>query len=263
MAKREQAPAPDGLPAGVAAAWGLRERPGRGPARGLDVRRIVAAAIGVADAEGLAALSMSRVAAEVGVSTMALYRYVAGKDDLLILMEDAAIGTPPPGPEPSPEGWRAGLEHWARAYRDVLLRHLWIVRIPISTPPLSPHGVEWMEQALAHLRGTGLDAERKLGALITLSGYIRSSVALLADIAEASRQQGSGWEDAERRYWRLLSELTATGGFPAVRELLASGEVHQTAPGDTEGTADFAYGLGIVLDGVGARIAACSPGDGG
>ncbi|MEU5835844.1 TetR/AcrR family transcriptional regulator [Streptomyces diacarni] len=253
MAK--QRTAQNGLPAGVAAAWGLRERPGRGPARGLDVARIVRAAIAVADAEGLGTVSMSRVATEVGVSTMALYRYVEGKNDLLILMEDEAAGTPPPGPAPE-EGWRAGLEHWARAYRDVLSRHLWMVRIPISTPPLSPHSVEWMELALGCLRATGLDAEEKLGVLITLNGYVRSSVSLLADIAEsAGGEGGADWEELEPRYWRLLTQLTATGDFPAIKEMLASGEV-ETAfeEEESEGSADFAFGLALVLDGTQALI---------
>ncbi|MGP3976898.1 TetR/AcrR family transcriptional regulator [Streptomyces sp. 8N114] len=253
MAKREQQ-SPSGLPAGVAAAWGLKERPGKGPARALDVRRIVAAGIGIADAEGLGALSMSRVASEIGVSTMALYRYISGKDDLLILMEDAAIGTPPQGPAAAHEGWRPGMEQWARAYRAVLQRHLWIVRIPINTPPLSPHNVEWMEQALTHLRGTGLDAEEKLGVLITLSGYVRSNVALLADIDEASRTNATEWADVEKRYWRLLTDLTATGDFPAIRELLASGELSDGAADDTEGTADFEFGLAMILDGVEALV---------
>ncbi|MBO8184404.1 TetR/AcrR family transcriptional regulator [Streptomyces spirodelae] len=254
MAKREQQ-SPSGLPAGVAAAWGLKERPGKGPARALDVRRIVTAAIGVADAEGLAAVSMSRVATEVGVSTMALYRYVAGKDDLLILMEDAAIGSPSPGP-PAGEGLRAGLAHWAGAYRDVLRDHLWIVRIPIGTPPLSPHNVEWMEQALAYLRGTGLNAEEKLGVLITVSGYVRSNVSLLADIDEATRAAATTWEGVERSYWGLLTELTSAGDFPAIRELLASGELSDSAESaDSEGTADFEFGLGLILDGVEALTA--------
>ncbi|NSC21643.1 TetR/AcrR family transcriptional regulator [Streptomyces albus subsp. chlorinus] len=253
MAKKEQQPR-GGLPVGVATAWGLRERPGRGPARGLDVPRIVAAATRIADAEGLGALSMSRVAGEVGVSTMALYRYVSGKDDLLILMEDAAIGTPPPAPAPE-EGWRTGMERWARAYHAVLMRHLWIVRIPIATPPLSPHNVEWMEQALAHLRGTGLDGEEKLGAMITLSGYVRSNVALMADIAEASAAAGAEWKNTESRYWSLLAELTASGDFPAVRELLASGEVETDEAEQGDGSADFAFGLRLVLDGIEALIA--------
>src|SRR5262249_13348359 len=86
------------LPASVAAAWGIRDRPHKGPKPGLSLERIVAAAVQVADAEGLAAVSMSRVAAELGTAPMSLYRYVAAKDELLALMFDAAYGPSPTGP---------------------------------------------------------------------------------------------------------------------------------------------------------------------
>lgn len=243
-----------GLPPGVEMAWGLRERPGKGPARGLDVERIVTAAIAVADEEGLSAVSMSRVAKEVGVSTMALYRYVARKDDLLMLMEDAASGTPPPGP-PVEDGWRAGIAHWTRAHRDVLRRHLWIVRIPISTPPLSPHGVEWMEQALGYLRGTGLHAGEQLAILMMLSGYVRSHVSLLADIDEATKAADSSWGDVERRYWTLLAGFTDPHRFPAITALLNSGDLEEmTAEGGADDDSDFEFSLTTMLDGIHTRL---------
>ncbi|MDJ1130462.1 TetR/AcrR family transcriptional regulator [Streptomyces iconiensis] len=251
MAKEEQAGT--GLPPGVEIAWGLRERPGKGPARGLDVERIVAAAIAIADKEGLAAVSMSRVASDVGVSTMALYRYVARKDDLLMLMEDAAAGTPVPGPPPE-DGWRAGIAHWARAYHDVLRRHLWIVRIPISTPPLSPHGVEWMEQALSYLRGTTLHSGERLATLMMLSGYVRSHVALLADIEEATRAANNSWEDVERHYWTLLAQFTDPHRFPAITEMLHSGELEELeGEAGANDDSDFEYGLTVMLNGIQSR----------
>ncbi len=86
-----------GLPASIEAAWGLRTRPAKGPKPGLSLERIVEAGVKVAVSEGLGAVSMSRVAAELGASTMSLYRYVAAKDELLALMMDAALGPPSPG----------------------------------------------------------------------------------------------------------------------------------------------------------------------
>ena len=87
-----------GLPGAVAAAWGGRERPHKGPRPALSLPRIVAAAVRVADAEGLDAVSMGRVAAELGTAPMSLYRHVSAKDELLTLMADAAWGdVPDPG----------------------------------------------------------------------------------------------------------------------------------------------------------------------
>src|SRR5260370_18893459 len=100
------------LPASVAGAWGVRDRPHKGPKPGLSLERIVAAAVQVADAEGLAAVSMNRVATELGTAPMSLYRYVTAKDELLALMLDAAYASPPTGPptsgplspDPAPSG---------------------------------------------------------------------------------------------------------------------------------------------------------------
>ena len=100
-----------GLPGTVAAAWGVRERPHKGPKPALSLARIVAAAVQVADAEGLDAVSMGRVAAELGAAPMSLYRHVAGKEELLTLMVDAAWGAPPDRPQPGGAGgpgWPAG-----------------------------------------------------------------------------------------------------------------------------------------------------------
>lgn len=126
-----------GLPASLAAAWGLRERPTKGPRPGLTLERIVDAAVALAVREGLAAVSMGRVAKELGVATMSLYRYVAAKDELYVLMLDAAVGPPGP-PPPADAGWREALTAWAEAYRQALQRNRWSLRIPVSGPPVTP-----------------------------------------------------------------------------------------------------------------------------
>src|ERR1700712_3170506 len=127
------------LPASVEAAWGLRGRPTKGPKPGLSVDRIVTAAIGLASAEGIAAVSMGRVARELDSSAMSLYRHVASKDELLMLMVDAALGVP--ASPPSGADWRAGLTHWCWVYRDGLARHPWSLQVPIGGPPTMPNQV--------------------------------------------------------------------------------------------------------------------------
>src|SRR5215469_8552661 len=122
---------PGQVPDSVAAAWGVRERPHKGPRPALSLSRIVDAAVRVADAEGLDAVSMGRVAAELGTATMSLYRHVSAKEELLTLMVDAAWGPVSDGPAsdgPAPgEGWRAGLARWAWALRAGARRHPWVV----------------------------------------------------------------------------------------------------------------------------------------
>jgi AcrR family transcriptional regulator len=103
-----------GLPASFEMLWGIRERPTKGPKRGLSLEQILDAGVTVASSEGLGAVSMSRVAGELGTSAMSLYRYVASKDELLALMVDAAFGKSVEPFDPSGP-WRTGLEKWAWA----------------------------------------------------------------------------------------------------------------------------------------------------
>src|SRR5437773_5889087 len=108
-----------GVPATVAAAWGVRERPHKGPKPALSLARIVDAAVRIADTEGLDAVSMGRVAASLDTAPMSLYRHVSSKEELIKLMVDAAWGDSL-GPSLGGEGWRAGLSRWAWAMRDAL-----------------------------------------------------------------------------------------------------------------------------------------------
>lgn len=139
-------PAAEAIPPGLQLAWGLRDAGSRGPKRGLTLERIVAAGIKVAHTDGLAALSMARIAGELGVGTMSLYRYVAAKDELLLLMVDTALGAPPP--PAAGEDWRAGLRRWALGVWEAYRRQPWVLRVPISGPPYGPNNVAWLDNAL-------------------------------------------------------------------------------------------------------------------
>src|SRR5215467_16347101 len=123
------------IPRGVAAAWGVRERPQKGPKPGLSLARIVDAGVRVADTEGIDAVSMGRVAASLNTAPMSLYRHVSSKEELIRLMVDAAWGDSP-GPLLAGEDWRAGLSRWAWAFRAALRQHPWAGRIPISGMPV-------------------------------------------------------------------------------------------------------------------------------
>src|SRR5580658_11065550 len=159
-----------GLPGGVAAAWGVRERSHKGPRPALSLSRIVAAAVRVADTEGLDAVSMGRVAAELGTAPMSLYRHVSSKEELLTLMVDAAWDEAP-GTPVAGEGWRAGLARWAWALRAGARRHPWVVRIPLNSLPIMPNEVGWFELALACMRDTELTEARKASVIMLLAGY--------------------------------------------------------------------------------------------
>jgi AcrR family transcriptional regulator len=235
-----------GLPASIEAAWGVRTRPNKGPRPALSLERIVAAAVKVAAADGLQAVSMSRVAADLGVSTMSLYRYVAAKDELLALMADLPFEAPPArrGPE---ESWRDGLSRWALTEREVYRRNPWVLRIPISGPPVTPNAIAWLERGLDALRDTGLEEGEKLSVMLLVTGFVRSQAMLEAEIA-AAQAAGAAPPDAELlgAYGRLLSRLTTPERFPALHAVIAAGVFEEPDEPDY----DFNFGLERVLDGI-------------
>ncbi|MGW6268029.1 TetR/AcrR family transcriptional regulator [Streptomyces sp. NPDC055060] len=240
-----------GLSATLETAWGLRERPSKGPKPGLSLDRIVEAGIAVAAAEGIGAVTMGRVAKALGASPMSLYRYVSARDELYVLMQDAATGAPPEMPA-DVTGWRARLEWWARAQRDLFRRNLWLVRMPVTSPPASPHYLEWMEQGLAALDGSGLEEGRKISVLMLVGGFVRNEVSLMADLDHAMRAGGQEPDEAMRRYARTVDALTsdAPERFPALRRMLAAGVLDVADAEDTE----FDFGIERVLDGVAVLV---------
>jgi AcrR family transcriptional regulator len=239
----------DHLPASLAAAWGVRGRPAKGPRPGLTLDGIVAAAIKIAESEGLAAVSMSRVAAALGASTMALYRYVAAKDELLWLMLDAASGAPPP------ELWegagpRIGLTRWARAVRAALRRHPWVLYVPLTGPPITPNQIAWLECGLRQLRGSGLDDGEKIATIMLVSGYVWRESMLMAgaDPATAPEAGPDGkWQRLALNYGRALGRLIDPDRFTELHAMVAAGVFDEA---DEDPDADFVFGLERILDGV-------------
>jgi AcrR family transcriptional regulator len=239
----------DGLPPSLAAAWGLRERPGKGPKPGLSLEKIVAAAVRVGATDGLAAVSMGRVAAELGAGTMALYRYVGSKSELLDLMVDAAFGPPPPLPEPGP-GWRAALSHWAWAELAAMRASIWAVPMPISGPPVTPNQVAWMEQGLRAMRGTGLSEGQKMSVILLISGYVRNQAMIEAQLTEAIRTAGITGQQMMLDYNRILATVIDRDRFPELHAVVESGVMSKADHPDDE----FTFGLERILDGIGTLV---------
>jgi AcrR family transcriptional regulator len=232
-----------GLPASIEAAWGLRERPSKGPKPGLSLERIVDAAVNVAATEGIEAVSMNRVATELGSSAMALYRYVAAKDELLELMVDRAAASVLSTTAVAAEDWRAGLSRWAWSYHELLREHSWVLRIPISGPPTTPNQIAWLENGLATMRDTGLHEGEKMSVILLVTGYVRNEATLTAELAAAAAASGKPFMPT---WGQLIAQLTDPQRFPALHAAIASGIFEQDDDPDDE----FAFGLERVLDGI-------------
>ena len=236
------------LPPGLDLLWGRREVGRRGPKPGLNVEAIVAAAIDIANAEGLAAVSMARVAKAVGFTTMSLYRYVTNKDELLQLMWNASADGVLEF-ELEGESWRSRLLSWAMAQRDAIARNIWIVQMPMATPPLAPNSLTWMELGLEALDDTGLEHGDKMRVL----GLIASHALIDARMAfDAQQAMGAGAKPVD--YTTILREVIEEERFPRLHRIAWSGEADQPEPGG-DPYAEYRFDLEVMLDGIEALIA--------
>ena len=254
-------PAQRPLPPGLDLLWGRRERGKRGPRPGLSADAIVEAAVRIADAEGLDAISMARVAAELGFTTMSLYRYVTSKDELLQLMFNAsALGAE--SLVIDGDDWRSRLRSWAVIQRDMLDIHPWITQMPMPAPPLAPNSLHFVERALDALSGTGITDAQKLRTIGLLSSYTLSEARFANDAAraaaaatKAAAAAGSTAGSAEApgppvTYESLLRELVDEQTFPNLYRIAWSAE-GAGAPTERE---EFLAGVDLILDGVQALI---------
>lgn len=236
------------IPAALAAAWDDHGRPAMEPRTGLSRARIVDVAIELADADGLGALSMGKVAARLGFTTMSLYRHVRSKDELVLLMQDAAVG-PPPFDVP-PGDWRAGLERWAW---DVLARfraHPWILQtIPMFGPPATPHQLAWLERGLQALAATPLREPEKLATMLLVDAHVFSDLQFAAFGAPTA----SGAADPAG-YGALLARVLDPDRFPALRRAVDGGAFAPSDDPMAGRDADFAFGLARILDGIGQLV---------
>ncbi|MFG2527952.1 TetR/AcrR family transcriptional regulator [Streptomyces sp. NPDC048516] len=234
--------------------WGGRERPSRGPKPALSLERITRTAMALADAGGLGAVSMQRVAAELDFTKMSLYRYVPGKSELVALMIDTAMGEPPgtaapagPGQDDRP-GWRVALRSWAQALAAVYHRHPWLLDAAVGPRVMGPHELGWTERALAAFADTGLTGGEQLDAVVVVHGHIRT-------IAQVSASMGLGSARAkgpEEVMSAALNELLAgrpgrADRFPALAAAVAdTGTTSRDQAGE--------FGLERILDGLEAYM---------
>jgi AcrR family transcriptional regulator len=213
----------------------------------LTAQRIVAAAIAVADSEGIGAVSMRRVAIDLGVATMALYRYVRGKNNLLVLMADAVLGERPL-PTTRAAGWREQLELVARLQWSLYREHPWMVRvISLTRPNLMPNGMAHTEWALRAVDSLGLDTNTMLHVAVALFGFVRGSAMTLDMQAEAEQETGLTDEQWIESQDAAFTRLFASGRYPTI-------EVVTTAPVDLTPGSLFEFGLQRMLDGYAALL---------
>lgn len=224
--------------------WDDRSRPTRGPKPGLTPDDVVQAAMQIADEEGLAAVTMQAVAARLGFTTMAIYRYFPSKETLFDAIVDAGLGSPPRPTEPRGP-WRDEVAQWARAKRAMLCARPWLAELPFVAAPHGPNWLSWLEAVAEPLARTGLTSA-DLGEMISvIDGFTRGASDTAVSLA---RSRARGVPDAQ---WAAavgadLGRAIGDPRFPAFAALL-------TTPSDGRPrTMDesFDFCLDRVLDGI-------------
>jgi DNA-binding transcriptional regulator YhcF (GntR family) len=212
----------------------------------LSRKHVLRAAMAVADVEGLDAVSMRRLAAELGAAPMSLYRHVANKDELVTQMADEAFGEAAL-PAEGPDGWRAKLELIARRQWELCRRHLWLPRaVSFTRPVLAPNMMAHTEWTLRALDGLGLPMAVRTREALTLHGLVITVALALAAEVESEQETGvtlDGWRLAQRQ---RTDQLLESGRFP----LLAA--IPPDTASDLNGL--FEYGLACHLDGFAALV---------
>lgn len=213
----------------------------------VSVDQIVTAAVAVADREGLGAMSMARVAQELGVGTMSLYTHVPGKAELVDLMVDTVLQERDLTPEGS---WRERVKHYADRTRVVYQRHPWMREVSIVRPPLGPGLMDGQEFLLAALADSGLEPGRVTVAHVAIEGFVHGAAAAEVDdqqLAAATGETGDAWWRARQLFWDDYFDVER---YPTMTALWNAGAY------DTEGAladtvrSSFDYGLDKLLDGL-------------
>lgn len=230
--------------------WSRPQRAGKGPAPSHSRAEITAAAIAIADGEGIDAVSMRSVATKLGAGTATLYRYLARKDDLLDLMADAVEGEDG-GPPPLSGDWRQDLRTLAARTRSIIHRHPWVAVLTAGRPTLGPNGLRLVEHTLGAIDGLGLGIDEMLVSAETVQAFVRGYT--LGELAEQEAIRRSG---VDREQWMAahapyIRQVIAEGHHPLVTKVVFDAETPHADDSDERG---FVLGLERVLDGIAANL---------
>lgn len=201
--------------------WGTAAGPSRGPRPGLSVERIVERAIEVADAEGLAAVSMRRVAGELGIGVMGLYRYLPGKSELVDLMLDAAQSGIPDA-YPLGDDWRSRLRVTTEQLIEHYRRHRWLLQVSRARPLMGPESIRTYDDSLRCMDGIGLTDHEMAWTVAMLDSLARGASQWIVEYKEAADRTGISDEEWWGTQLPFIERAMADGAHPTMARVVAN-----------------------------------------
>ncbi|MEU8381862.1 TetR/AcrR family transcriptional regulator [Streptosporangium sp. NPDC048865] len=229
--------------------WMRPERPARGPRPAYSRAQITEAAVRIADAEGLEAATMRRIAAEIGAGAMSLYRYVPSRDDLVELMADRLQGEIDLTELPSGD-WRADLTRYAGQVRAMWLRHPWITTVHRSLPGFGPNQLLLIERVMGVL-DPYVPIDENLALMTILNGYVEGAVREEVSWAEEVRRSGLSESQWTARSFPRVQQLMESGRYPFFTRIAMEARRPHLSRDE-----QFRHGLDRVLDCVAAALPA-------
>jgi AcrR family transcriptional regulator len=242
MARDDKAP---DLHRSLTLLWEGRARGQRGPRPKLTVEQIARAAVRIADADGLDALSMQRIAAELGYSTMSLYNHVQSKDLLLEVTADLAAGQPPD--LDGAVDWQAAVREWVGALWAGFQTRPWLLRVPLDHAPIGPNQLAWLDRLLRPLLAAGLAGGEARAAALHLTAVVRGLAQITLNMTSANKKD-DGFPRTEAELTRALADFIDPVQYPALAAVHA--EETESAPGDLP--LELTFGVDRFLDGIDA-----------
>lgn len=238
--------------------WARPERAAKGPAPSLSRAQIATAAIALADVEGIDAVSMRRLAGELGVAATSLYGYVERKDELYDLMIDAVEGEDGGLPEPT-DDWRIALRVFAYRLHTLIHRHPWIATLAPGRPTMGPNSLARAERILTALNRLGLDIDAMMAIVETIDAYVRGNA--ISQLAEHEARRRSGldtqqWMQARGPYVQTIID---TGDYPMLTRVIRDAAQPHDRDSAEHG---FRTGLELILNGIATHLRSRDSSDG-
>lgn len=231
----------DRLPTGLAKSWdGDPGETGRGPRPSASLNAVIDAAIELGDRDGVAGMSLARIAQRLKFTPNALYRYVESRDELHVLVRERALGAPP---EPMGQSWRADITGWADAVLARYTEHPWLLDLAVRLP-IGPAALGWLEALLRAIEPLQLDEPTRLRVATLVDGYVRACAGLMRDLA-------GGGDVLDPSVGTFLAPRIADRGLDRVSALMATGAFAPAGEGIED---DYRFGLECILDGIAARV---------
>ncbi|MFI6813497.1 TetR/AcrR family transcriptional regulator [Nonomuraea sp. NPDC050328] len=221
--------------------WMRPERPARGPKPAYSRAQITEAAVRLADAEGLEAATMRRIAAEIGAGAMSLYRYVPSRDDLVDLIADHLMGELDLAGLPSGD-WRADLTRYACELRAMWLRHPWIAGVQRSRAGFGPNQLRLIERVMGTL-DAHVPVDENLSLMALLNGYVEGAAREEVTWAGELRRSGLSEADWLAQSYPRIRQIVDSGEYPIFTKITLEARQPRLSPDER-----FRHGLERVLD---------------